>query len=158
MDLKKRRLIKMQKRIFYRIGKGPKFALTVEKEETDLTAEMLKSESWQTAKFKRYNFKALGMDQHAGSLHPLNKVRQEMRQIFFEMGFSEMPSNQFVESGFWNFDSLFVPQQHPARDLQDTFYIADPLKAQRPKYGPYVDNVKRVHERSKYGSIGHRYA
>lgn len=48
-----------------------------------------------------YNFEALGADQHAGALHPLGKVRQEFRNIFFEMGFAEMPTSQFVESGFW---------------------------------------------------------
>lgn len=38
--------------------------------------------------------------------------------------FAEMPTSSFVESGFWCFDALFVPQQHPARDLQDTFYLS----------------------------------
>ncbi|KAK4137254.1 hypothetical protein BT67DRAFT_371318 [Trichocladium antarcticum] len=165
-DLKKRKLLKMQKIISFRISKGPKFALEMVKEETDLTAEMLASGAWKTASFKPYNFDALGADQHAGALHPLNKVRHEFRQIFFEMGFTEMPTNQFVESGFWNFDALFVPQQHPARDLQDTFYVSDPLKAARPgpesgddkqDYEEYFQNVRQVHENGKYGSIGYRY-
>jgi len=165
-DLKKRKLLRMQKVISFRISKGPKFALEIVKEETDLTAEMLASGAWKTAAFKPYNFKALGADQHAGALHPLNKVRQEFRQIFFEMGFEEMPTNQFVESGFWNFDALFVPQQHPARDLQDTFYVSDPVKAGRPvpasaddkhDYEAYFQNVKDVHQNGKYGSIGYRY-
>jgi len=43
--------------------------------------------------------------------------------------FEEMPTNNYVESSFWNFDTLFVPQQHPARDIQDTFFISDPHKA-----------------------------
>jgi phenylalanyl-tRNA synthetase alpha chain len=51
------------------------------------------------------------------------KVRAELRQIFFEMGFTEMPTNRFVESSFWNFDALFQPQQHPARDAHDTFFL-----------------------------------
>lgn len=38
--------------------------------------------------------------------------------------FTEMPTNNFVESSFWNFDSLFQPQQHPARDAHDTFFMA----------------------------------
>ncbi|KAL2164359.1 hypothetical protein VTH06DRAFT_3575 [Thermothelomyces fergusii] len=165
-DLKKRKLLRMQKVISFRISKGPKFALEMVKEETDLTAEMLASGSWKTATFKPYNFNALGADQHAGALHPLNKVRQEFRQIFFEMGFEEMPTNQFVESGFWNFDALFVPQQHPARDLQDTFYVSDPVRAGRPAptsaddkhdYEAYFQNVREVHENGKYGSIGYRY-
>lgn len=37
--------------------------------------------------------------------------------------FTEMPTNKFVESAFWNFDAMFVPQQHPAREMQDTFYL-----------------------------------
>lgn len=51
------------------------------------------------------------------------KVRQEFREIFFEMGFQEMPTNCFAESSFWNFDALFQPQQHPARDAHDTFFL-----------------------------------
>ncbi len=37
--------------------------------------------------------------------------------------FTEMPTNKFVESSFWNFDALFQPQQHPARDMHDTFFL-----------------------------------
>jgi phenylalanyl-tRNA synthetase alpha chain len=86
------------------------------------------------------------------------------------MGFEEMPTATFVESGFWNFDALYVPQQHPARDLQDTFYISDPPKAERPKeiigskidrpkvgFDQYWDDVHAVHENGKFGSIGYRY-
>ncbi|KAH7035049.1 phenylalanyl-tRNA synthetase-like protein alpha chain [Microdochium trichocladiopsis] len=164
--LKKRNLIKLQKIISFEVQKGPKFALELVKEETDLTADMIESGAWKTATFKPYNFNALGADQHAGALHPLMKVRHEFRNIFFEMGFEEMPTNNFVESGFWNFDALYVPQQHPARDLQDTFYISDPKTADKPHavdendkkdYDTYWDNVKAVHEDGKFGSIGYRY-
>ena len=68
-----------------------------------------------------------------------------------------MPSNQYVESGFWNFDTLFVPQQHPARDLQDTFYLKDPKVAKEPTDREYWENIKQVHQDGKYGSIGYRY-
>lgn len=128
----------------------------------------------------------------------VNKVRNEFRHIFFEMGFEEMPTNRYVdlhlllaftefssyvETGFWNFDALFVPQQHPARDLQDTFYISDPPLADKPRedpqdtqnptnkilgrstlsntkpldYDEYWSNIQQVHEMGKYGSIGYRY-
>ena len=43
-----------------------------------------------------------------------------------DMGFQEMPTNKWVESSFWNFDALFQPQSHPARDAHDTFFIKDP--------------------------------
>ena len=42
------------------------------------------------------------------------------------MGFEEMPTNAYVESSFWNFDALFQPQQHPARDAHDTFFLTRP--------------------------------
>lgn len=184
-DLRKRKLVGVQKVLSFKITKGPKYAKEFVKEETDLTAEMLASGAWKTAHLKPYNFKALGAPAQSGALHPLNKVRQEFRQIFFEMGFEEMPTNRFIETGFWNFDALFVPQQHPARDLQDTFYISDPLHADPPREDPaddphiskssaaltrskstpekpldykhYWDDVRQVHETGKYGSIGYRY-
>ncbi|RPA85330.1 hypothetical protein BJ508DRAFT_235515 [Ascobolus immersus RN42] len=163
-DLKKRKLVKMEKRISFKdISKGEKFATEIIREETDLTAELLASGAWESKTFKPYNFNALGAPATSGALHPLNKVRSEFRRIFFEMGFTEMPTNRFVESGFWNFDTLFVPQQHPARDLQDTFYIADPPKADKPRdedgnfLEEYWNNVREVHEQGKYGSIGYRY-
>ena len=164
-DLKKRKLVKVQKVITFTINKGENFALEIAKQETDLTAEMIQSGSWKTTSFKPYNFKALGADQNSGALHPLNKVRHEFRQIFFEMGFEEMPTSRYVESGFWNFDALFVPQQHPARDLQDTFYISDPPKADMPRaeegvnqdQKKYWEDVKQVHQDGKFDSIGYRY-
>lgn len=66
-----------------------------------------------------------------------------------------MPTSQFVESAFWNFDTLFVPQQHPARDLQDTFYISDPPAAKNPP-SEYYQRVAAVHEKGGYGSTGYR--
>jgi len=84
----------MVKRISFKINKGPKFATQIIKEETDLTAEMLASGDWKSKTFKPYNFKALGAPANSGALHPLMKVRHEFRQIFFEMGFEEMPTNR----------------------------------------------------------------
>lgn len=186
-DLRKRKLVTLQKVVTFRISRGPKFATQFVKEEADLTAEMLASGAWKTVKLKPYNFNAKGAPTPSGALHPLNKVRHEFRQIFFEMGFEEMPTNRFVETGFWNFDALFVPQQHPARDIQDTFFISDPPMADPPRADPpssssvnstlptspshrrkgskektlnykeYWDNVHEVHENGKYGSIGYRY-
>jgi len=59
-----------------------------------------------------------------------------------------------VESSFWNFDTLFQPQQHPARDAHDTFFIADPEKTKvlNPEYWA---KVKKMHEEGGEGSIGY---
>lgn len=156
-DLKKRKLILLNKIVSYKISKNVNFALEIKQLETDLTSEMIASGSWKEAEFKPYNFNSEGVLPPSGALHPLMKVREEFRQIFFGMGFTEMPSNQYVETGFWNFDTLFVPQQHPARDLQDTFYLKDPVKAKKPEDLQYWDNIKKVHEEGAYGSIGYRY-
>ncbi|KAL9616965.1 MAG: hypothetical protein Q9160_008235 [Pyrenula sp. 1 TL-2023] len=143
-DLRKRKLVTTQKVIAFKISKGPKYAREFVKEETDLTADMILSGAWKTVQLKPYNFNAKGAPSPAGALHPLNKVRQEFRLIFFEMGFTEMPTNRFVETGFWNFDALFVPQQHPARDMQDTFYISDPPSADPPREDPPISTPSTV--------------
>lgn len=156
-DLKKRKLITKTKLISFSIAKGPKFALEIKKLETDLTIDMVHSGSWKSAEFKPYNFQAEGVPPRAGALHPLMKVREEFRQIFFSMGFTEMPTAKYVETGFWNFDALYVPQQHPARDLQDTFYLKDPAVADLPDDKEYLKNVQRSHEGGVYDSIGYRY-
>ena len=66
-----------------------------------------------------------------------------------------MPTSSFVESGFWCFDALFVPQQHPARDLQDIFYLSDPVAPLDPPRDFY-EQVSRVHEHGDFGSVGYR--
>eukprot|EP00803_Ostreobium_quekettii_P011003 evm.model.scf_119EXC.21 EVM.evm.TU.scf_119EXC.21 scf_119EXC:126863-130102(-) len=84
------------------------------------------------------------------------KVRTQFRKIFTQMGFEEMPSNQYVESSFWNFDALFQPQQHPARDAHDTFFLTNP--ATSSNFPPdYMERVKTTHESGGYGSRGYEY-
>jgi phenylalanyl-tRNA synthetase alpha chain len=70
----------------YSIEKGVHFKPTIPKEETEITSEMLVSGAWKTATFKKYNFNAAGLEPPSGHLHPLLKVKEEFRQIFFEMG------------------------------------------------------------------------
>ena len=54
--------------------------------------------------------------------HPLKDTIDEIREIFVTLGFSEIIGNM-TQSSFWNFDALFTPQDHPARELQDTFFL-----------------------------------
>ncbi|XP_003744769.1 phenylalanine--tRNA ligase alpha subunit [Galendromus occidentalis] len=155
-DLKKRKLIQEVQVKIYVLRKGPDFKLELEKQETDLTAEMIASGEWETKSFKEYNFDAMGIQPDRGHLHPLLKVRAEFRQIFLEMGFTEMPTNRFVESSFWNFDALFQPQQHPARDAHDTFFISDPATCTNfPE--DYAEIVRKTHSKGGYESLGYNY-
>ncbi|EDO34480.1 predicted protein [Nematostella vectensis] len=157
-ELKKRKLVTTQVIKSFYVTKGKAFSLSVQRLEADLTADMLLSGSWRDKEFKAYNFDALGTPVTSGHLHPLMKVRAQFRQIFLEMGFTEMATNNFIESSFWNFDSLFQPQQHPARDAHDTFFISDPKFAKLGEVPQsYVEDVKRVHEQGGYGSQGYQY-
>jgi phenylalanyl-tRNA synthetase alpha chain len=93
----------------------------------------------------------------SGHLHPLLKVRTEFRKIFLEMGFTEMPTNNYIENSFWNFDALFVPQKHPARDAQDTFFISDPAACDKFP-AEYLERVRSAHINGKdCGSVGYQY-
>ena len=89
-----------------------------------------------------------------GHLHPLLKVRAQFRQTLLEMGFNEMPTDRFVESGFWNFDSLFQPQSHPARDMHDTFFLKNPVSCNHVPE-EYCAKVKKTHEDGLEGSFGY---
>ena len=155
-EYKKRKLIQEVTEKYYLLTKGPNFSLNISKAETELTPEMIASGSWRTANFKSYNFDALGINPPGGCLHPLLKVRAVYRQIFLEMGFTEMPTNNYVESSFWNFDALFQPQQHPARDAHDTFFISEPSTTEIfPE--EYLEKVKRIHSSGGHGSQGYGY-
>eukprot|EP01018_Ginkgo_biloba_P025294 Gb_38998 [translate_table: standard] len=154
--LKKRKLITLQTWKGYSLRKGPNYAPKRMKAATDLTREQLQKGTWQELEFKEYNFNALGQPTEGGHLHPLLKVRAQFREIFLEMGFEEMPTNNFVESSFWNFDVLFQPQQHPARDSHDTFFMKVPAVT-RTLPEDYLQRVKNVHESGGYGSRGYGY-
>eukprot|EP00210_Caulerpa_lentillifera_P002874 g2744.t1 len=154
---KKRKLIVPNSWKTYRLTKGPKFALQLTKKATDLTREIMLKGSWKDMEFKPYNFNALGLPTQGGCLHPLLKVRTQFRKIFTQMGFEEMPANSYVESSFWNFDALFQPQQHPARDAHDTFFLTKPA-ASSGFPTDYLQRVKEIHEKGGYDSIGYGYA
>lgn len=98
---------------------------------------------------------AKGLMPACGHLHPLLKVRTQFRKIFTQMGFTEMPTNNYVESSFWNFDALFQPQQHPARDAHDTFFLSDPATTPVSTVpADYLQRVQEVHEYGGFGSVG----
>lgn len=154
--LKRRKLIAPQTWKGYSVRKGPNYAPKRKKVATDLTRENLQRGDWKELEFKEYNFNAKGQPAEGGHLHPLLKVRRQLQMIFLQMGFEEMPTNNFVESSFWNFDALFQPQQHPARDSHDTFFLQAPSTTKMlPE--DYVERVKHVHEHGGYGSRGYGY-
>lgn len=67
-----------------------------------------------------------------------------------------MPTNNYIESSFWNFDTLFQPQQHPARDAHDTFFISNPALSTKFDM-EYLERVKTMHSVGGQGSQGYKY-
>jgi phenylalanyl-tRNA synthetase alpha chain len=65
-----------------------------------------------------------------GHLHPLSKIQYEIEDIFTAMGF-EIADGPEVETEFYNFDALNIPKDHPARDMQDTFWLKDEGKNEK---------------------------
>lgn len=108
--LVKRKMLIKKKFTWFEATKGEDFALEIIERKADLTREMIADGSWKTQKFVNFNVNSLGKELAVGGQHPLLRVRSQFRSILLEMGFSEMPTNNYVESSFWNFDSLFQPQ------------------------------------------------
>jgi len=119
-----------------------------EKSIAAITSEMIKIGEWEGGRL-RYNGKlyharpydvTLAADRiYPGKKHPYQRLIDFMREIMLEMGFVEI-KGQIIQSSFWNFDALFQPQDHPAREMQDTFYLDS--KAQIPDFA----RVKEMHE------------
>ena len=99
-----------------------------------------------------FDFGVAVAPQFPGKAHPLTHILTEIRGIFWSMGFQEI-AGDYVESAHWNMDALFIPQDHPARDMQDTFYLNEPAKIEVAKAD--LDRAALVHERGgKTGSTG----
>jgi phenylalanyl-tRNA synthetase alpha chain len=113
-------------------------------ERNSLTPEDLESGAWKEIKLRPYDVKLAAKDVYPAKIHPLRKIIEQTRRAFLEMGFAEVVS-PMVESAFWNFDALFQPQDHPARDMQDTFYMLHPAEAPLPD-AKIMEPVKQTHE------------
>ncbi|MBR9682990.1 phenylalanine--tRNA ligase subunit alpha [Candidatus Woesearchaeota archaeon] len=105
-----------------------------------LTAGLLKTGKWKDKKFREYDVEINVPQINGGKKHFVNEAVDYIKNIWLEMGFQEMKGN-YVQSAFWDLDALFVPQDHPAREMQDTFYLSG--KAKLP---PLWNKVKEVHK------------
>ena len=90
-----------------------------------LTREHNPSGSWKTANLRNNDVKSLPKKAYPVD-PPYQRIIAEMREILLEMGFEELYGG-IVQQSFWNFDALFQPQDHPAREMQDTFYLRETL-------------------------------
>lgn len=73
------------------------------------------------------------------------EIIEEIKEIFIGLGFSEI-EGPIIQSSFWNFDALFTPQDHPARELQDTFYISNQTQQPISASKDQITRVSRIHK------------
>jgi len=85
-------------------------------------------------------------DVYPARTHPLKDTIQEIREIFVTLGFSEILGN-LTQSSFWNFDALFTPQDHPAREMQDTFFL-DKISAKKIATAEQIRKVSDSHKKN----------
>ena len=110
----------------------------------DLTPNLIQSGAWKDKSFQRYGIETKVEVSNFSTLHPLTRFTEDIRNIFLQMGFTEIEGD-YVESAFWNMDALFIPQDHPARELQDTFYLSEPASFVINEK-EILDAVKQIHE------------
>ena len=129
-ELIKRGLAVEEESVTYHISiteEGRKFAgsgLDLTEETGTLTSDQISSGAWKNLTLRRYDITKKPRPVWPGKTHPYQRLIDEMRRILLDMGFTELYGG-IVQGAFWNFDALFQPQDHPAREMQDTFHLRE---------------------------------
>ncbi|MFW6040888.1 MAG: phenylalanine--tRNA ligase subunit alpha [Thermoplasmatota archaeon] len=147
--LSRKEILKEEQKVFRTIritDKGKKIVekgIEVKPEIAQLTPDIITTSAWKEARIRPYDVNAFAPSKFGGKRHPIKRELEVVRRVFLEMGFTEIKYD-FIQPAFWNMDALFIPQDHPARDLQDTFYMKRPEKIEVD--GEVVNKIKNVHE------------
>ncbi|AAL81113.1 phenylalanine--tRNA ligase subunit alpha [Pyrococcus furiosus DSM 3638] len=159
----KRRKVAQEEEVVERIAeiteKGVelvKKGIELKREVTSLTPELIASGKWREVEFKPFNIKAPVKKIYPGKKQPYRVFLDKIRRKLIEMGFIEITVDSLIETQFWNFDALFQPQNHPAREWTDTYQLKYPEKGYLPNR-ELVERVKEAHERGLAGSRGWGY-
>lgn len=119
-----------------------------------VTPQLLEKEHlWKGKKFRRYDVTSPLPSINGGKRHFVNQATDYARKVWTEMGFKEM-SGDIIQPSFWNFDALFTAQDHPVREMQDTFFINKKGELSNKKL---VKAVKESHENGVDKSKGWHY-
>ena len=131
-DIVKRGLAIVEEHIKWNITiteEGKKVAaagLDLREEVGTLTRDQILSGEWKNLNLRKYDVSKLPKRIYGGRVHPNQQILDEIRDLLFEMGFTEFHGS-IVQNSFWNFDALYQPQDHPAREMQDTFHLKEEL-------------------------------
>ena len=100
-----------------------KIKITLENELESKRKALQESQLQEKLKKEKIDVTLPGKIKRRGSIHPLSQAQRKIEEIFISMGFSVLDGPE-VETEYFNFDALNVPKEHPARDMQDTFWIS----------------------------------
>jgi len=117
-----------------------------------VTPDIIKNKTWEKTRFRRYDIDAMVPVHTHGKTHFVTEAIEAVRDVWVSMGFTEMEGPS-IQTAFWDLDALFVPQDHPAREMQDTLYI----KGQGKLPKEFLPIVKEAHEKGIAGSKGWGY-
>lgn len=106
--------------------------LNILKKNAESKFKEITSSFAEKSNVKKIDLSLPGRTQQKGTRHPVRQTIDKMIKIFGEMGFS-VAEGADIEDGYHNFDALNFPPDHPARDMQDTFFIKDPMASEDEK-------------------------
>jgi phenylalanyl-tRNA synthetase alpha chain len=131
--------------------------IEVIEEVTQLTPELIITGKWREKKILKYDIKAPAPRTWPGKKHPYLRFLDEMVENLIALGFKEM-RGPIVEMSFFNCDGLYMPQDHPAREIHDMYLIKEPEYGDLAPYSKFLEQVKETHECGwKSGSKGWGY-
>ena len=126
-------------------------------EVTQLMPELIITGKWRKVKLQKYNIEAPVAKTWPGKKHPYLSFLEEVKAELVTLGFKEMTGTS-VETSFFNFDALYTPQDHPAREIFGIYLVKTPVYGGLGAYRKALANVKETHENGwKTGSTGWGY-
>lgn len=126
-------------------------------EVTQLTPDLIVSGKWRKANFQKYDVEAQVASTWPGKKHPYLQFLDEVKDKLVNLGFKEMTGTA-VETAFFNFDALYTPQDHPARESFDVYFVKSPTHGFISASDSVIRNVKKTHEHGwRTGSTGWGY-
>jgi len=118
-----------------------------------ITPGVIKSWS-KNKKLRKYDIQTTVPKVFGGKKHFVNQSIEYAKRVWLDLGFKEMPGT-ITDTSFWNFDALFTAQDHPVRELHDTFFIKEVQGTLPDK--KIIEKVKNAHEQGISGSKGWNY-
>ena len=131
---------------------------SIDQDEIDeITPEIIRNGSWQNHRLRSIDVTSPAPTFYGGRKHPIRIFIDEVKEALASLGFEEI-EGPMIQSSFWNFDALFIPQQHSTREMQDTFYLSG-MDADLTNFATEIKAIKGSHEKGEgTGSLGWQYS